>query len=336
MDFMKSLICALLLSFSLIANAQEVPKNIIVEHFTNTKCGVCANWNPKFYAALAQKPNVIHVSIHPSSPFSNCLFSTQNKSENDARTQYYNLYGSTPRFKINGETKSVTEMQFSTVYDAYENQTSPFSISSDIKYVGTDSISVTVEVTTVSDHNISNLDLFVPVVEDSVFYSSSNGEKAHYDVLRKSMSGDNAIVFSPSKVIGDVYIYQSTVALKSIWEASRLYAIAILNDNSNKALVQSAKSELLQTATATTIVSFNANGLSIDPSISSNSILIKTVSGQAIQLIHIYDMNGNMVFSRKQSANNINVDVSSLDSAVYNVIIVTDQGSKLNGRFVKK
>src|SRR4051812_23780642 len=81
----------------------QVPKKIVVEHFTNTNCSICASKNPGFYANLSSQPNIQHIAVHPSSPYPACMLSQHNVTENDARTNYYGVYGSTPRFIINGE-----------------------------------------------------------------------------------------------------------------------------------------------------------------------------------------------------------------------------------------
>ena len=49
---MKKLLTTLLF-FSFVWNAEaQVPKKVIVEHFTNTLCSVCASRNPGFYSNL--------------------------------------------------------------------------------------------------------------------------------------------------------------------------------------------------------------------------------------------------------------------------------------------
>src|SRR5215207_809064 len=91
---------SLLIAISAVA---QVPKKIMVEHFTNTKCPVCTARNPGFYANFNSQPNVLHLAVHPSQPYSACLLYQQNAAENNLRTQYYSgVFGSTPRLVING------------------------------------------------------------------------------------------------------------------------------------------------------------------------------------------------------------------------------------------
>ncbi|MBK9735206.1 MAG: hypothetical protein IPO92_09670 [Saprospiraceae bacterium] len=195
----KIIFTCLVLGIGNIPNAQVVTKKILVEHFTNTKCSICASRNPGFYSALAQNPDVLHIAYHPSSPYNTCLFSTQNKAENDARTKYYDLFGGTPTFTINGIEKSSSEVQSSNIYNAFKNQTSPLSVKMNLFPAGSDSIGVTVVITSVAEHSLTNLTLYVALTEDSVFYNAPNGEKVHYDVFRKSFTGDNPSAFIAPK-----------------------------------------------------------------------------------------------------------------------------------------
>ena len=44
--------------------------------------------------------DVVHVSYHPISLYPNCQFNQLNPQENDDRTKYYGVFGSTPRLVI--------------------------------------------------------------------------------------------------------------------------------------------------------------------------------------------------------------------------------------------
>nr|MBK9652878.1 hypothetical protein [Bacteroidota bacterium] len=92
----KKAIYVVVLGLSFSANAQS-PKTVLVEHFTNTWCSICASKNPAMYQTLSNYPQVLHIAFHPSSPYPGCVFNVQNMAENDARANYYNAYGGTPK-----------------------------------------------------------------------------------------------------------------------------------------------------------------------------------------------------------------------------------------------
>jgi hypothetical protein len=224
-------------------SAQDVAKNIIVEHFTNTRCSACAGRNPNFYNALNQNPGVIHIAYHPSAPYSSCLFSTQNKVQNDARPKYYGIFGSTPRFIINGNERSGNQVINSTVYNEFKNQTTPVDLRVNIAKAGSEDIEVSFGVNIKSDNTIGNVNYLIALVEDTVLYNAPNGEKIHRDVFRKSISNEVLPTFMIPENAGNTFNFTDKIKTESFWDLSRIYAIVILTDN-NKKVVQAARSPL--------------------------------------------------------------------------------------------
>ena len=177
------LITSIVILLSVHVGAQ-VAQNIVVEHFTNTRCGICANRNPGFYSNLENHPDVFHISFHPSSPYSNCVLNNHNTAENDARTNFYNNYGSTPKFVVQGDKiTGATDVSKPALFTPYDGMMSPIELK--IKqHISVDSIHSDVVVKTVASHSLGTVKLFVAVAEDTVFYNAPNGENEHYDVFR--------------------------------------------------------------------------------------------------------------------------------------------------------
>ena len=144
----KSGLLLIILLISQLVYSQTL-KKIMVEHFTNTNCSVCASRNPGFYTNFDTQSNAIHLAVHPSSPYPACLLSQQNQPENDQRTNYYGVYGGTPRLVINGDVIS-TSVNYSSasIFTPYLSQTSPASIRIEQQKFGTDSIVSTVIIKT--------------------------------------------------------------------------------------------------------------------------------------------------------------------------------------------
>jgi len=237
---MKNLL-PLFFLFSLSTVAQ-VPRKMLVEHFTNTRCSICASLNPGFYTNLNSQPaGIRHIAYHPSSPYSSCLFSQQNKPENDARTNYYNVYGSTPRILVNGTLITVNNNYNSpTIFDPFENQTSGLSVQLSQGLTTTnDSIQVRAVIRRVATDATSSLLLYGGMAEDTVFYASPNGESRHYDVFRKAVFGINGTTFTAPAQVGDSIVFTGKAAFSSLWNASRLFAYAVVQQTSNRQLVQS-------------------------------------------------------------------------------------------------
>lgn len=72
---MKKLSVLVLLLSGLTVFAQQVPKKVLVAHFTNTRCSVCASRNPGFFNNLDNQNNgdLIHIAYHPSRPYNSNL-----------------------------------------------------------------------------------------------------------------------------------------------------------------------------------------------------------------------------------------------------------------------
>ena len=145
----------LFLSF---VSAQEVSKNILVEHFTNTFCGICASRNPTLYNTLDSYGKVVHVAYHPSSPFPTCPLNQHNMAENDSRTNYYGIYGGTPRVVMNGTViPASTTLLSSNALDGQNNETTPFDVSAEQFQVGSDSMYTEITLSTVAATSISSV-----------------------------------------------------------------------------------------------------------------------------------------------------------------------------------
>jgi thiol-disulfide isomerase/thioredoxin len=100
---MKFLTLAMGLLMTLHSAGQiNVQKFVLIEHFSNTWCPICAGRNPDFYALVQKYSKNIHqISIHPPYPYSGCPLYQYNKAENQERANYYNIQG-TPALVLNG------------------------------------------------------------------------------------------------------------------------------------------------------------------------------------------------------------------------------------------
>ncbi|MDP5170783.1 MAG: hypothetical protein NWR72_11100 [Bacteroidia bacterium] len=237
---------ALLALFSLMiapASAQ-VAKKVVAEHFTNTRCSICAGKNPGLKQNYAANPEVLVLTIHPSAPYSSCIFNQHNKNENDARTNFYNIYGATPRLVIQGEVlSSSVNFAGANLFSGYQGKTTPFSLAVKEIRRGTDSVTVEVTVKAVSAHSEVDGKLYVAYVENSVGYNAPNGETEHINVFRKAFSpAGGASITLP--VQGDSLVWAETIDISEVWVLEQMQVIAILQNQLNLVLQAESTTEL--------------------------------------------------------------------------------------------
>lgn len=312
----------------------QVNKNIIVEHFTNTRCSICANRNPGFYTNFNNQTNAIHLSVHPSAPYSNCVLNQHNVSENDARTNYYGIYGSTPRLVINGVVIAASvNYGDAAMFTPYQNQTSPAEIKIEQQKFGTDSIQTTVTVYTVGSHNLDSLSLFISMVEDVVFYNAPNGESTHRDVFRKALTSATGMDILLPAAIGDSLSYSFTQTVDSDWDVDQMYVLAMVQEKANKALVQaqsidpdSTSTTVVGAPTSITTTQNEAFEVSIFPNPSQNFVNV-SIENLGIQSeLQVWNINGQLV-QNHVFEQTLELDLRNLAKGIYFVKIQNEKGS---------
>lgn len=323
----------LILGYTFSLDAQTVKKRTIVEHFTNTRCSVCASMNPGFYKALGQNPDVIHIAYHPSAPYSNCLFSTQNKIQNDARTNFYNIYGTTPRFIINGEERTSTQVQSAQVYDDFKNQTSPIDLKVKVAKLGTDQIEVSFDAKALSNNSVGSVSYFIALVEDTVFYNAPNGENIHHDVFRKSFTNAGIPAFTLPQFEGNVITLTDSRKIESLWDARRIYAVVVLTDT-NKKVIQVAKSALFNPGVSSSEDELNTDkSVSIYPNPVSSELFFKTIN-EKVNKVVIKNGNGQNVMEVNPHQHQSSVEIGHLVSGAYFLELSFDKKTSVQ-KFIK-
>jgi hypothetical protein len=304
----------LLLAFSLLLSQcifSQSPRLALIEHFTNTRCSICASRNPGFYSILANYPQVLHISYHPSAPYSGCYFSLQNPSENDARTHYYNTYGSTPDFFLNGNLLPAANPAINnTTLDTAINQTSSIEIGAIEEWINNDSIKVRVVVRTTAPNTLATVRLFAGVVENPIYYNAYNGETIHYDVFRKALTDAVGNQFT-LPALNDSSVFEFRYAIKSDWDANNVYTLALVQRDDTKEVLNAVKSVRLA---FTSLTELNENEFFLSPNPALNQLLISGYTFGELDY-SISDLTGRKVMEEKFIHSNI--DISKLAKGVY-------------------
>lgn len=309
---MRKNFLAFVLLFVSVAGFSQSPKQVVIEHFTNTKCSICASRNPGFYSVLANYPQVIHIAYHPSAPYQNCYFNLQNKPENDARTNYYNTYGSTPDYFLNGkQLPSANPAINTTTIDTALNQFSPVEVRAYEELITTDSIKVTVTVKTTGATSLSTVKLFTGVAEEPVNYNASNGETVHHDVFRKALTAPEGNFFAlPS--LNDSVVFTFYYQVLSGWNINNLHTMALVQRDDTKEVLNADNSERVVVSGISELAD---EELVVYPNPATEILEIRSHESDLEQSVLVFDLSGRKLLEQKITDNRI--DISAFTKGIY-------------------
>ena len=323
----------LLMSIQFV-NAQVV-KKVVVEHFTNTRCGPCASRNPGLYTNINNQNGIIHLAIHPSSPYANCFLSLNNPSENDGRTNYYGIFGGTPRIVVQGSVISAgANYSSSSIFTPYLGQTSPASIKIYQTKYGNDSINSRIVIKTEAAHTLNNLSLFVALAEDTVNYTGTNGEPIHYDVFRKSLSSTSGFSVTLPANVGDSVVYSMSSNANLAWNFSRIFTLVILQDAITKEVLQSENIAIETINITTEINSETINNIDINVYFSESSINIDQNKKSENLNFSLYDASGRILLTKFIESSFESVNVSAFSPGIYFYRIKSTNGFMKSGKIL--
>ena len=304
----------------------QVAKKTMLEHFTNTKCSICGSRNPGLISNLDNNKDVIHISIHPSKPYSTCVLNNHNSNLNDDRTKFYGIFGSTPQIVVNGNHLGNVSFTKTDLFDPYKNQLSEVSLNSNIAYLSGDSLEVSVELLTEASHSYTTEKITVVLVEDTVFYNAPNGEKLHYNVLRKSLTDITGDDITISTAINN----KQTLSFKSDfhpdWNKERIRAVVILQKLSDKGLIQSDETLVLGSRFGTSVANLknDLDDWTLYPNPTNTRI---TIYGKGVSSFSVLDITGKVLINAEVFKESM-VDVSHLNRGIYFVKINGNNQSK--------
>jgi len=309
--------------------AQPVPKTVIAEHFTNTYCSVCAFSNPPLYNNLSNYPQVLHIAYHPSSPYAACPLSMHNVSENNARTNFYGIFGATPRLIVQGNLVS-GGFANPAIYTSVLGQTTSFSMSATLMPLGADSFVTRVVIKKEDTSSLTDLQLYGALVEDTLFFTAANGETRSYDVFRKAVWGSTSLSITAPVAVGDSVVFTQATAVNTVWIRSRVYAIVMLQD-AGKEMIQAARSSNAPSTAAATFMEAGKNVIAY-PNPANDRIWLKGADSVFPIKYSLYEATGrqiqNAVLEQKQSY----IDIAALPAGVYTLVLDNGTTTKIHKR----
>ena len=313
----------------LVTNTKaQVLKTNIVEHFTNSTCSICASKNPGIFSDLSMHPNTLHIAFHPSSPYASCFFSMQNPIENDARTNYYGIFGSTPKLIVNGNL--ITVVNLASSLNAIVVDSSNFSITATQEFVLADSVIVKVHIKKVGPDTSIQASLFVGATEDTVFQATANGETVHLDVFRKSLGLISGDLIALPQMLGDSVSMTYTYKISANWNAQRMRSIAILQSINTKFVLNSSISKNI-ISVPNTLQYLNNSAMQIYPNPASELIYFKNLQIDEVEIISLQGKS-----CVKQERPNSSIRINDLPNGIYLLKIKQGNTIKISKLIVQR
>ncbi|MEY4934958.1 MAG: hypothetical protein RIS64_1317 [Bacteroidota bacterium] len=236
-NFVLNFYLFVLLSTPIYIGAQNVPKYVLMEHFTNSRCGTCAANNPSFYSRVGSLfgDNAHHIAIHSQVPYSTCIFYQGNTTEQNARATFYGLQG-TPSVSLNGGAlQSVSNVSVG-VLQGEAAKWSPIGIQVTENLSGSN-VNATIKVKTFGTVPAGTYKLYAAQVLKRVNQATLNGESIHYDVFRKWMVNDGVAFTAAS--IGNSVSINYTYPNETIWGSNDNYLVVFVQNTATKEVLNS-------------------------------------------------------------------------------------------------
>ncbi len=244
---------ALIMLIGMLSLNAASKRMVLIEEATNASCGPCASQNPDFKSWIYDnKDDVIPLIYHAAWPGSDVMYSANPDQNTERISDYYGVSG-VPSVRVNGQMTAESNgyyagapgntEELSNEISQYSGDMSPLTI--DVTH-SIDGNTGTIEVEIHSDDVINNKKLHVAAVEAYHYYddAGSNGEKEFYYIMRKMLQEDakgEAFSINAGQTKNYSYDYQ----LDSEWYPQVMYAVAFVQDDSNKEVMQAGSSPII-------------------------------------------------------------------------------------------
>jgi hypothetical protein len=242
------LLFLVVLSLNLSAQTQRL---VLAEEFTNASCSPCASQNPAFDALLGQNTTkVTSIKYHTNWPGVDPM-NAHNGPDVSTRVSYYSVTGvpycrldgvATNGGSYSGAPANLTQAKIDQEYAV----PSPFAMQlQQVLSADQDSVYVTLLVNC-TQATSGSLVAHVAVIEKNIHFLAapgSNGEKDFKNVMVKLLPTKTGTGLAPSYDVGDYSLLKLSWPLPSyIYNKSELAAVAFVQNNANKSVLQAVNS----------------------------------------------------------------------------------------------
>jgi hypothetical protein len=323
---MKHISTSLLFSFFMLSlqttTFAQYKKYVLAEHFTNSKCGICAGKNPQLFAAINQYPSdVHHISVHPSTPYNTCQLYLANTTENQGRADFYSIQG-TPQVALNGVLTTINN-QLGGKIALLATEVSPLYI--EVKNTATaNGRHGKITLRTSETLPAGTYKLHVGLLEKTLNYTSPNGETVHHNVMRDFWGTNGAGLDFTLPTPGNETVIEQDFTLNTTWIASEMYLMAYVQNVTTKEIINSGSEfDPIVTGVEDNLV---ANNISFTPNPTYDMTRINA-GDVSIDKVELYDLAGKQISQVSNVANTqFDLKLNDCKSGIYIIKVSTKEG----------
>lgn len=227
-----------------VMQAQSRRQLVLIEEFTNTGCGPCANYAPTLDSVVTDRlGEAIAIKFHGYYPDPRDPFYLDQKETQLARSEYYDVTGY-PTTIINGEVvgNGLSATSLNRYIDEQLKAERSYALALTTS-VSDGTLSFTATLTPDIDvADASQLRLYVVAIEE--YYESptafANGETEMQYTMRRMLPSADGHELGASLTAATAYEYSGTCPLDNFHDAAQLGVVAFLQDNATKRVLTTA------------------------------------------------------------------------------------------------
>ena len=262
----------------------QVPRTMLVEHFTQASCGPCAAQNPALHTLLTANPNVAYIKYQVNWPGTDPM-NAHNPSQVNSRVNYYTV-NSVPSTVFEGNVYKGAPSGFTqAMINNRATASSPFSLSLSYRLSSAqDSIYVTAIVRKEADTANTGVFTRIAVLEKHIHFNvapGSNGEKDFYHVMKRMLPNAVGTALPTGMVVGDYDTIEVAWKIVNVYELDQLMVVAFIQNTNNKNVYQAASSDAILTSTQENLNDFVVN---VYPNPTSDFISFSYPPAESVQI----------------------------------------------------
>jgi hypothetical protein len=236
----------LLLSFSIGGILAQVPRTMLVEHFTQASCGPCASLNPALHTLLENNPSVAYIKYQVSWPGTDPM-NAHNPSHVNVRVNFYDVTG-VPSTIFDGNVYKGSPSGFTqAMINNRASVSSPFSLTVSSRLnPSQDSIFVTAIVRKEADTSNTGVYTRIAVLEKHIQFTTppgSNGERDFYHVMKRMLPHAVGTALPAAMAVGESDTIEVAWKLANVYDIEQLMVTAFIQNNNNNNVYQAAFTE---------------------------------------------------------------------------------------------